>query len=163
MRWQKRIPAYLDWALAHEARGYAWSAAEQKVERLLDYGEAGEVRLEGRLDRLDTGPDGTFVLDYKAQSRAALQKKLKQPGEDVQLPFYGLLTGAAGAALVGLDDDKVAELELSGDLREAAGQEGQRLQATLAALAAGAPLPAQGAPDTCQWCEMRGLCRREHR
>jgi ATP-dependent helicase/nuclease subunit B len=162
LRWEKRLEGYLDWALGREAEGYRWAAAEQRFEQALPFGEGRTVMLHGRLDRIDMGPEGMVVLDYKTQARQALQKKLKKPGEDVQLPFYGLLTGAAEAAFVSLDDDKVAAVGMAGDLAEAAEAEAERIARTLLALDAAAALPALGAPETCQWCEMRGLCRRDH-
>jgi len=160
-RWEKHVPGYLDWALAREAAGSHWQAAETVFERELVLSDGRTVTLHGRLDRLDAGPDGLAVLDYKTQTRTVLRNKLKVPGEDVQLPFYGLLTGAAQAGLVALDDDKVDVVEMQRPLAEAVADEAARLTATLSAVAAGAPLPAHGAPETCRWCEMRGLCRRE--
>lgn len=161
LRWQRQIERYVDWALAREAAGCRWREAETVAERGLALPDGRTVILHGRLDRLDEGPGGLEVIDYKTQSRAALRSRLKVPGEDVQLPFYGVLTGAAKAGLVALDDDRVDLVELPSPLAEAAADEAVRLADTLAALAAGAPLPAHGAPETCRWCEMRGLCRRE--
>jgi ATP-dependent helicase/nuclease subunit B len=161
-RWQRRRDAYLDWALRHEAAGYRVDARETERERTLSWAEGAEVCLHGRLDRLDTGPDGVMVLDYKTQSRQALVGRLKVPGEDAQLPFYGLLAGATRAALVCLDDARVEALELAEPLASAMAAEAERLRATWRAIAAGAALPATGAPATCQYCEARGLCRREH-
>lgn len=160
-RWKKHIPDYLDWALAREAAGSRWQAAEASFERELALPDGGTVTLHGRLDRLDAGPDGLEVLDYKTQTRTALRGKLKVPGENVQLSFYGLLTGAAKAGLVALDDDRVDVVEMQQPLAEAVADEGARLAAALSAVAAGAPLPAHGAEETCRWCEMRGLCRKE--
>lgn len=162
LRWQGRIPAYLDWALAREAAGWRWQAAEREYRREMALPMGQKVTLYGRLDRLDEGPDGLAVIDYKAQSRQRLRDKLKTPGEDVQLPFYGLLTGAAQAGLVALDDDKVDLVSLGQPLAEAAEAEAERLLTTFAALLEGAPLPANGAPETCAWCEMAGLCRKAH-
>lgn len=162
LRWQGRIPAYLGWALAREAAGWRWQAAEREFSRELALPEGRQVSLYGRLDRLDEGPDGLAVIDYKAQSLQKLKGKLKTPGEDVQLPFYGLLTGAAQAGLVALDDDKVDLVLLGQPLAEAAKAEAGRLRDTFAALLDGAPLPANGASETCAWCEMAGLCRKAH-
>ncbi|NTV95565.1 MAG: hypothetical protein HGA75_09135 [Thiobacillus sp.] len=161
LRWQRHAPAYLDWALAREAAGVRWQAAEAVRECALALPDGRAVTLYGRLDRIDLGPDGAEVLDYKTQTRTLLRSRLKAPGEDVQLPFYGLLTGAVRAGLVALDDDKVDVVEMQRPLPEAAAEERERLLATLVALADGAPLPAHGAPETCRRCEMRGLCRRE--
>lgn len=162
-RWERRLAAYLDWALAREAKGYRWQAAEQAYARQLPLPDGGRVTLEGRLDRLDQGPAGPAVLDYKTQSRQTLRRMLGDPGEAVQLPFYGVLTGAAEAAFVALDEDQPEDLGLAEPLPMLAEREATRLAATLAEVAAGAPLPAQGAPETCARCEMAGLCRQGHR
>jgi ATP-dependent helicase/nuclease subunit B len=162
MRWEKHVPGYIDWSLAREAAGWRWQAAEREYNQLLELADGRQVMLYGRLDRMDEGPEGQAVVDYKTQSLQKLRSKLKTPGEDVQLPFYGLLTGAAQASLVSLDDDKVASVELEQPLSEAAEDEAARIRETMDAMHGGAPLPANGAPETCAWCEMQGLCRKEH-
>ena len=51
---------------------------------------AGEVRLHGYIDRLDTAPDGTLrVIDYKAGSTAISASHLKE-GRRLQLPIYAM-------------------------------------------------------------------------
>lgn len=162
LRWERRLPAYVDWALERERQGYHWQAGEVYITRSLPLPRGGQITLCGRLDRVDTGPTGKAVLDYKAQSRDALRRRLQRPGEDVQLPFYGLLTDAAEAAYVALDDDKVSTLTLQTDLPALAAREQVRLQSTLDAIQEGAALPANGAQQTCSYCEMRGLCRRDY-
>ena len=83
LRWRRRQTVYLDWALDWEAQGHRFAKAEAKVSRAVPVG-AAEIRLEGRLDRLDSGPAGPAVLDYKTNAVQILRNKLKQPGEDVQ-------------------------------------------------------------------------------
>jgi hypothetical protein len=61
-----------------------------------------------------------------------------------------------------LDADKVDNLDWKEDLPAAAQAEGERLRTVLSGMADGLPLAAQGAPQACERCEMRGLCRREH-
>ncbi|TCS71865.1 ATP-dependent helicase/nuclease subunit B [Sulfuritortus calidifontis] len=161
LRWQRRQAAYLDWALAWERAGHRFAKAEAKTALAVGVGDA-EIRLEGRLDRLDRAADGLAVLDYKTQSKASLSAKLKRPGEDVQLPCYAWLTEAVEAGFVTLDEDKVTVLAWQEGLAEAAAAEAARFQAVFAALAGGAALPAQGAGPVCDRCEMRGLCRRDH-
>ncbi len=161
LRWQRRQSAYLDWALHWERAGHRFVRAEVEAARQVTVG-AGTVRLEGRLDRLDAGPDGPAVLDYKTGAAQTLRNKLKQPGEDVQLPCYAWLAGAAEAAFVMLDEDKVSDLAWQGDLARAAAAEAERFEAVFAALARKAVLPAQGRTRVCARCEMRGLCRRDH-
>jgi ATP-dependent helicase/nuclease subunit B len=161
LRWQRRQAAYLDWALAWEQAGHHFAKAEAKAALAVPVGD-GEVRFEGRLDRLDAGAEGLAVLDYKTNAAQTLRNKLKQPGEDVQLPCYAWLAEAAEAGFVTLDEDKIGVLAWKEGLAEAAEAEAARFQAVFAALAAGATLPAQGASPVCDRCEMRGLCRRDH-
>ncbi|KAF0163966.1 MAG: Inactivated superfamily I helicase, partial [bacterium] len=163
LRWERHIAAYVDWALQREREGYRFGTAEAPLAREVTWGEAGVTQLHGRADRLDEHAGGPALLDYKTQSRQALKRKLDSGGEDVQLPAYAWLAGAVEAGFVTVDADKVETLAWPEGLAEAAEAESARLRATLADLAAGAPLPAQGAPETCAWCEMRGLCRIEHR
>lgn len=70
------------------------------------------------------------------------------------------------AAYVALDDDAIAALAAAdGDadaLQAAAQAHGERLVTAFAAMRAGTPLPAHGVEAVCRWCEMAGLCRREH-
>ena len=162
LRWERHLAGYVDWALRREAEGWHWQAAEQAFTQDLELPEGRRIQLYGRLDRLDQGSEGLAVIDYKAQSLAKLKGRLKTAGEDVQLPFYGLLTGAAQAGLVALDDDRVDQVRLEQPLSEAAADEAERIRNTFTAMLEGVPLPANGAPETCAWCEMRGLCRKEH-
>jgi ATP-dependent helicase/nuclease subunit B len=163
LRWERQIAAYVEWALEREAEGYRFVAAEAPLAREVVWGEAGaSTLLHGRADRLDERAGATALLDYKTQSRDALKKKLAGDGEDVQLSAYAWLAGAREAGFVSVDADKVEVLAWRDDLPAAAEAEAGRLRKAMADLAAGTPLPARGAPTTCAWCEMRGLCRREH-
>jgi len=129
---------------------------------MLDNGET--LSLKGRLDRLDSGPIGLAVLDYKMKSKAALVKQLKQPGEDVQLPVYALLAGelATAAAYLSFDQDQVALVQPEEDIQALAQQVATRLQSLFEELYNNAGLPAHGAETACAMCEMEGLCRRSY-
>ena len=105
--------------------GFGWSGTEPLVVTLPD-GRA--VAFRGRIDRVDRSPDGsrTVVFDYKTGS-APRDKPRDElgAGRRLQLPVYGLATGAATdvqayywyvgipgvAGLSGypLDDDALAE------------------------------------------------------
>ena len=66
---------------------------------------------------------------------------------------------------VSLDDERVLAVSAGDEevaLMAAADAQGQRLQTVVASIYAGARLPAQGVDNVCQWCEMRGLCRRDY-
>lgn len=168
LRWEARICAYLDWQIMREQAGWRWHEGElwRTREVALDAGHS--LTLKGRIDRVDArsddGVSAYAVLDYKTQSRTGLQKKLAMPGEDVQLPVYALLLEAPAveAAFVPVDDDGIKEVvqEEIYSLSEAVLQ---RLGDLFNSIHRGAALPAQGGSQTCAWCEMSGLCRKDYR
>lgn len=162
LRWERRIPAYIDWALRRERDGYRFRVAEAPLARDLEWGDGRRAQLHGRADRLDDKDGATALLDYKTQSRQTLRHKLAPDGEDVQLTAYAWLADAREAGFVTVDADKVETLAWPEGLDAAADAEAARLRDVLSGMDAGAPLLPRGAPATCAWCEMRGLCRREH-
>ena len=168
LRWEARLPAYLDWQREVEAQGWRWAQAETKVSRTLPLAGGDVIEFYGRIDRVDRRADGAAALfDYKTQSAKAIRDRLP---DDVQLPAYALLYGGdcAQAAYVALDDEAIVAVaagdgnDEGGGLIAEAQAQGQRLQDTFAAMRAGARLPAHGAESVCTWCEMSGLCRRDH-
>jgi ATP-dependent helicase/nuclease subunit B len=166
LRWEKQLPAYLDWQRQREAAGWRWAQAETRVSRMLPLEGSERVELYGRIDRIDTlqGTAGEAgLLDYKTQTAKAIRDRL---ADDLQLPVYALLHGgAAQAAYVALDDESIVAVSAGaeqGDLAAAAQAQGRRLQAAFKAMRAGAKLPAHGVDSVCRWCEMSGLCRKDH-
>lgn len=172
-RWKSLIPAYLDWQRERESAGWEWKEGEAEREAGLTTPQGRPLTLRGRIDRVDvrrssavaTEPASEFaVIDYKTRDPGRLRKSLEAPGEDVQLPVYALLWGApvAEALFLSLERDGVEPVELEGDVPALAAAVRVRLGALFDALAAGARLPAQGVEETCEYCEARGLCRRNH-
>jgi ATP-dependent helicase/nuclease subunit B len=161
-RWQKIIPAYLAWANERESQGWRFVAGEQAFEKTIRW-PGGEITLHGRIDRIDENADGErAVLDYKTRNLQALRDKLRER-EDHQLAFYGVLsdTPVAQAHYVALEAIK----DKTGDARAPDYEEWQRalqaqLVATMHAIAQGVALPASGIERVCQFCEVRGLCRK---
>jgi ATP-dependent helicase/nuclease subunit B len=162
MRWQKAMPAYLDWANERESEGWQIEAAEKWFEKRLQW-PGGEVTLHGRIDRIDSNDAGEWaVLDYKTSNLSALRGKLGQR-EDHQLAFYGLLADrpVAAAHYVALEPLK----EKTGDVAAPNyGEWQQQLSAqivnNLRAIGQGAALPAAGIEAVCVYCDVRGLCRK---
>jgi ATP-dependent helicase/nuclease subunit B len=166
---------FITWTQQQASAGWRWAAAEQAYTRPLDIGDGLSVELTGRLDRIDRRSDGaSMVLDYKARHAEELKRGLKAPGEDIQLPFYGLLlqntpfaAGPIEAAYVAFDRGREGA---SGVLTVAppppyetlVEEVGSRLRSDLRRIADGAALPALGATSVCEFCEMRGLCRRDY-
>lgn len=160
LRWQAIIPAYVDWELEREQQGWRVEQAEITLRRE-DW--LPGLTLKGRIDRLDRGPDGRGIVDYKTGGVPKAEEV--EQGEAVQLPFYAMLTDEALAQVeyVALDQKGVAaRATLSGaELAALRDANADRLRALYQELAAGRPLPAWGDSQTCQWCDMAGVCRRD--
>jgi ATP-dependent helicase/nuclease subunit B len=173
-RFDGLVDGYIGWLRQHAASGWRWAGGEEKRSHRIALRDGRTVELTGRLDRIDAQSDEPtdgrlLLLDYKARSASELRSRLKVPGEDVQLPFYGLLLEgrAEQAAYLSFDRAKEGEPGVErvlpqqdfGELTDAVGT---RLQSDLQRIAEGAPLPANGAESVCEYCEMRGLCRRDY-
>ncbi|MFJ7565395.1 PD-(D/E)XK nuclease family protein [Herminiimonas sp. NPDC097707] len=161
-RWQKAMPAYLEWIGERESQGWHFVLGEEKFEKLLRW-DGGEIVLHGRVDRMDENAEGErAVLDYKSTNQGALRDKLRQ-GEDHQLPFYGLLSGTAlsAALYVPLEAtrDKIKEVEAP-DYEVWQHNLEEQIVRNMQAITHGAPLPATGPEPVCQYCDVRGLCRK---
>jgi len=154
-RWFKSLPAYLAWQAEGEAEGWRYAEAETQF----DWPLAG-VNLRGRIDRLDVRGDDRRVLDYKTQSESLLRNKLKQPGEDVQLACYAYAHEAADVAFVSIDSGTVKSVAPKQDPALLAQLNIERLERVMGALRNGEGLPANGIDAVCEYCEMRGLCRK---
>ncbi len=169
-RFDGLVEGYVDWLQAHCAQGWRWRAAEHRQAQPLALRDGSRLELVGRIDRIDAHADGsTLVIDYKARRAQDLKSSLKTPGEDVQLPFYGLLLAHRPLAAAYLaferateDDAGIEKVEPPQPFPELVEAVGARLRADLQRIADGAPLPAIGARSVCERCEMRGLCRRDY-
>lgn len=159
-RWLAKRDAYVDWANEHEQQGWQFAFGEAWQEQMLHW-DGGSVRLHGKLDRADRDADGTLmVLDYKTTKKADLKKRIERH-EDHQLPFYALLLdpAPAQAAYVAIDEDKPDTVPAD-DLAQWRDALQVQLRGNLSAIANGAALPASGTGQSCEWCAMRGLCRK---
>ncbi len=173
-RFERLIDGYIEWTRTHASHGWRWAASEEPLAQRLQLAVGHEVELAGRVDRIDRHADGRFaVLDYKARAPDQLRSALRDPGEDVQLPLYGLLLAqradamAVSASYVSFDrasDGRggVRSIAPPQPLGRLARDVGHRLRDDLERIASGASLPAIGIESACKYCEMRGLCRRDH-
>jgi ATP-dependent helicase/nuclease subunit B len=161
-RWQKVMPAYLLWANEREAQGWHFVLGEEALQQELSW-PGGMIQLHGRLDRVDQGSEGErVVLDYKTRALPALATKLKDV-EDHQLPFYGLLSGGqlAAAHYVALETfkDKIGDVAAP-DFEQRQQDLQRQITGIMQSVQQGAALPANGIETVCQYCEVRGLCRK---
>lgn len=155
-RWLERIPEYIDWQIARQA---AWrlGATEVKTERRF-----ATLTLTGRLDRIDHGADGLGLVDYKTGGMPRADDVAS--GEAVQLPFYALLADAPVQRVeyLGLERQVKSHAVLEGDeLAHLVADNGRRLATVLEQIGAGTALPAWGDDDTCGYCTVRAVCRKD--
>jgi ATP-dependent helicase/nuclease subunit B len=156
-RWTTRIPEYIDWQIRHQ-QDWKVSRAELRAEIQLDKGRT----LKGRLDRVDIGPAGESIIDYKTGS-SPRQEEVDE-GEKVQLPSYALLCDHFPERVEYLNLDKrvTSGAALEGAaLAELANAVRLRLVDVLRGIETGTPLPAWGDAGTCRYCEMDALCRQQ--
>lgn len=159
LRWQKTIPAYLDAQAQIEAEG--WHYVQGEVPFKLPLGP--DLHIQGRIDRvdvLDQVANVERVLDYKTLEAAKLRNKLKEPGEDVQLPFYAYARDACEGAFFSLDKDQATVVAPTQEIRHLSQATMRRLLDVYGMLRDGASMPANGIDAVCEHCEMRGLCRK---
>lgn len=164
VRWQKVIPAYLDWANEREAAGWYFATGETLQKKMLTW-EDGQIELYGRIDRIDQHRDDRrAVLDYKTRNVLSLTKKM-QEDEDYQLAFYGLLfdTPLFAAHYVALELTKDAVDSVSMEDVEFENKQmnvRQLITTAMQQVANNTPLPANGIEAVCQYCDVRGFCRK---
>ena len=168
LRLVKLFPAYLAWQREREAQG--WRFEEGEAARVLvisvsgDDAEMRTIELAGRIDRIDRHvTDGSIVLiDYKTQRLEMLKSRLRDVGEEAQLAGYAMFEAERGntiaaAGLASIDGDAVGLAVAQID--EPA--ERARAHLLLRAVESGAALPANGAARVCDFCQARGLCRKD--
>jgi ATP-dependent helicase/nuclease subunit B len=154
-RWYKCQPAYLTWQAGNEAQGWHYAESESEFDWQLE-----GIRLRGRIDRLDTREQEKRVLDYKTQGDQVLRNKLREPGEDVQLACYAYAHEAADAAFVSIENAAVKLVEPKHDVPQLAQLNAERLVQVMAHIRSSAGLPANGIDAACEYCEVRGVCRK---
>ena len=157
---------YLRWLHGRDEEGWRFQVGE--VWRRIEPAALEGLSLEGRLDRVDHGPDGRLmVIDYKTGSPDKLKRRVKQRMEDTQLAFYAALVAdddgspPRAAYLPLRDREEVVPIEHQ-DVADSARRLVEGLAADLAALRSGQGAVALGEPPACDHCPARGLCRRDH-
>ncbi|MDO8278568.1 MAG: PD-(D/E)XK nuclease family protein [Burkholderiaceae bacterium] len=162
--WPRVRDGYLEWLRGHEAGGAHFESAEQAHELPLADCGFGDLRLIGRIDRVDRlGDGGAMVMDYKTEALTRTRQRIRRPLEDTQLAFYAALLGEEPLRAVYVN---VAEREGTHGVE----QEGviatrdtllAGVRSDMTRIAQGAPLPALGEGSVCDYCAARGLCRKD--
>ncbi len=168
---------YVQWLRGHEAEGWSVEATETDREVVLPLDRGDSIRIKGRLDRIDRrrSADGVehLVMDYKTGSLSGLKAKVAQPLEDTQLAVYALLAAAPGVQDSGEAHAAVQAMYLRvhdqactavphPEVQDTAEQLAQGVVQDMQRLRDGHPLWALGEGSVCGYCEVRGLCRKDH-
>ncbi len=167
---EQLVPAYLAWLHSRDAAGLRWVDGERRIER--DAAELGGTKLYGIIDRVDEGPLGIELIDYKTGTPEKFRSALRNRFEDTQLAFYALLVNAddaddadddsVKAAYLALDSARAPEVIEHRHVAESARALLDGLADDLRRLRGGAGFIASGEGRVCDVCEARGLCRRDH-
>ncbi len=156
--WPALRGGYLDWLARHEAEGATFREAELNTRQPL-----GGLELVGTLDRVDMAGGAPLVIDYKTESDSATRQRIKAGGEDTQLAFYAALMpdDHLRAAYVNVGERGETQLHEQPDVVALRDQLIEGILGDMARIAEGAPLPALGEGSVCEWCAVRGLCRKD--
>ncbi|MCW9013954.1 MAG: PD-(D/E)XK nuclease family protein [Gammaproteobacteria bacterium] len=156
-RWSDTAIAYIDWQIKRQKQWHI-----HQLEQQLSVDIDPQTQLKGRLDRIEKQQHAFSVIDYKTGTPPA-QKNVNQ-GEDVQLVSYAkLLNNVNEVAYLKLDRGEVkiaAHLE-DQQLHELKQLSLQRLQQLISDIKQGHAVTSWGDDDSCSYCDMQGLCRKQ--
>ena len=157
--WPQVRDGYLEWLERHEASGASFVSAETSHRVAL-----GPLTLVGRIDRIDVLADGTrLVIDYKTEALDKSRRRVAVPGEDTQLAFYGALLedDRLEAAYLNVGERGGTETVAHEDVTHTRDELVAGLLQDMQRIAQGEPMAALGEGTGCDFCNARGLCRRD--
>jgi ATP-dependent helicase/nuclease subunit B len=157
--WPAVRDGYLRWLVQHEANGGAFASAETDHSQRM-----GPVKLVGRIDRTDTLPGGELlVLDYKTENAAKTAARTREPFEDTQIAFYAALLSddTLHGAYVNVGEREGTKTYTQADIVEARDALIAGMLHDVERIAQGHTLPALGDGNACDFCQARGLCRKD--
>ena len=167
VQWESQIPDWIDWQLKREEEGWTFQDGEITVGFDLPT-DHGLMRVSGNVDRIDLHPErGASVIDYKYSSEASIKLKQKNIEDDPQLLIYAkavqgssLIHGAKvhEASWVSIKESRV-ELSVD-DLKESIEELPSQMKADIDRVWSGDVLKASAPDSICQYCQVRGLCRK---
>ena len=157
--WPAVRDGYLQWLETHESGGAVFAEGEATRQQ-----DLGDITLVGRIDRLDTLPNGSvLVLDYKTEAHGKTKARVKDPLEDTQMAFYAALLphDTLQAAYVNVGERDGTAPVAQPHIVEARDALVEGILHDMRHIAAGAVLPALGEASACAYCQARGLCRKD--
>ena len=156
-RWMQTAEAYIDWQIVRQQE---WDIF--KLEQHAESPLSRDIKLVGRLDRIDQQNNQYSIIDYKTGASARQQDI--DLAENIQLTSYAsLLEDVCNVIYLKLDKGEVRQTgALEGEaLAGLKSDTLQRLQGIISEIQTSRPLPAWGDTQTCSYCDMHGLCRKQ--
>lgn len=157
--WPTVRDGYLRWLAQHESAGAVFASAEAAHTQ-----RVGTVELVGRIDRTDRLADGSLlVLDYKTENSGKTAARVKEPLEDTQIAFYAALLpqDTLQAAYVNVGERDATRAYPQPAVVQARDALIEGILSDMARIAQGATLAALGEGSACDYCQARGLCRKD--
>ena len=161
-RWLNLIPKFIDWEIQRQV-----THTPHKHEAPFERNINATITLNGRIDRIDRidGPASAYaIIDYKTGQTPS--QKSVVAGEQVQLPMYAFLyenCNQVEYVNIGKDNNVKTESTLKdSQLDDLISEHRSRLVEFANALNNDIPFTALADDDTCEWCEVRGLCRKDY-
>jgi len=159
-RWLDHCESYLSWQ-QHQQKQWSFHAAEEDHDCML----SDQIKLKGRIDRIDKKDSGFGIIDYKTSSKTPSQTDV-ETGEDIQLSSYALLLDNVNRVeYLKLDESygKVSSGACLNDneLTETTIETKKRFTQIITEIEDGTRLNANGSDDVCQFCRMSGICRKD--
>lgn len=157
--WPTVREGYLRWLAQHESTGAVFASAETAHSQ-----RVGTVELVGRIDRTDRLADGSLlVLDYKTENSGKTAARIKEPLEDTQIAFYAALLpqDTLQAAYVNVGERDATRAYPQPEVVQARDALVEGILSDMARIAQGTPMPALGEGSACDYCQARGLCRKD--
>jgi len=162
-RWLNQIPSYIDWQIERESE-WRYYKGEYTESKKLKNG----VEVHGRIDRADVKTDGKEIgiIDYKTGTTSKLVEI--ELGESVQLTHYAIASNQpiSQVEYVLLEDPSkkqvISKCKITlPDLASLKEEAENRLHEIYQQINNGEPLVAWGTDSVCQYCNYRGVCRKE--
>ena len=156
-RWLDTAEAYINWQIQ---RQHEWQIhrLEETAEQTLRSG----TKITGRLDRVDTHNNQYSIIDYKT-GNCAKQSEIDL-AENVQLSSYAsLMEDVCNVIYLKLDKGTVEQKGIleGDDLDQLKADVTERLETLVSDIRSSSALPAWGDTQSCAYCDMGGLCRKQ--
>ena len=155
--WPAVRNGYLRWLAQAENHFYSDGEVWREI-------QLGPVKLVGKLDRIDHQPGKPLrVLDYKTEALVVTQARVKAGSEDTQLLFYAALVDdmTVEAQYVNIGEKAATQSVIQPSVEELRADLAQGILDDMLRIGQGHPMVAMGQGKACDFCEARGLCRKD--